>query len=155
MADFSLAGLLRLRKLKEERAAAELAAHRSRASQLAAERHQLIDTLSDHGHDARDVQGIAALSAARASATAMLAELDAMRAAQLDLAAAAERVHGDARRDTRTVEKLEERHVERRRTAELRAEQLVIDELASRTKDGGRSDAGTDAEAQPEGEGTR
>ena len=66
MTDFSLAGLLRLRRLREEAATATVNRARSRASELAAERHQLVGALADRGHDAKDVRGISAISAARA-----------------------------------------------------------------------------------------
>ena len=89
MAVFGLAGLLRIRRLKEERAAYEMVRARSRASELASERHQLLDQLDDHAHEARDV---------------------------------------------RAVEKLEEKHVEEEREIELRGEQTILDELASRAR---------------------
>lgn len=140
MAEFSLAGLLRLRRLREEAARSQVSSARSRASELAAERHQLIDTLSDHGHEARDVRGIAAISAARASSAGMLTELEGLRAAQRRLVEDAEQSHRVARRETRALEKLEERHAAGERTAALRAEQVVLDELALRGR--GRRTAG-------------
>ncbi len=134
MAAFGLASLLRLRRLKEDQAAVEVGAARSRASELAAERHQLISTLSDHGHDARDVRGIAAISAARASTSTMLADLEALRVHQERVVAEAEEAHRAARRATLSIEKLEERHGAAARAEELRAEQNVLDELAGRTR---------------------
>ena len=133
MAAFALAALLRLRRLKEDQAAAEVGRARSRASSLAAKRHQLIDTLSDHGHDAADVRGIAALSAARASAATMLADLEGLRRAQEQAVAEAEAEHRSARRAAAAVQKLEERHDEQQRVLGLHAEQTVLDELAGRT----------------------
>lgn len=134
MAVFSLAGLLRLRRLREDQAAAEVGRARSRASEIAAQRHQLIDNLSDHGHEARDVRGIAAISAARASTSTMLADLEALHVAQADVVAEAEARHRAARRDTLTVEKLEERHDAAARAEELRTEQAALDELAGRAR---------------------
>jgi flagellar protein FliJ len=134
MAVFGLAGLLRIRRLKEERAAHEMVRARSRASELAGERHQLLDQLADHAHEARDVRGIHALSAARASTSTMLADLEALALTQQRLVAEAEDAHRAARRDVRTVEKLEEKHVEAEREEALRAEQTVLDELASRAR---------------------
>jgi len=134
MAGFSLASLLRLKRLREDQAAIEVGRSRSRASELAAERHQLIDRLSDHGHDARDVRGIAAISAARASTSVMLADLEALRITHERFLEAAEAAHREARRDTRVLEKLEERHIETERAEELRAEQTVLDELAARAR---------------------
>ncbi|HEV7623717.1 MAG TPA: flagellar FliJ family protein [Amnibacterium sp.] len=134
MAVFSLAGLLRLRRLREDQAAAEVGRARSRASEIAAERHQLLDVLSDHGHEARDVRGIAAISAARASTSTMLADLEGLRRTQEEIVARAEAAHRAARRGTLSVEKLEERHDAESRAEELRAEQGVLDELAARTR---------------------
>lgn len=134
MAIFGLAGLLRLRRLGEERAAYDMVRARSRAAELAHERHQLLDQLSDHGHDARDVRGIAAISAARASTSTMLSDLQALAATQQRIVGDAEERHRIAKRDVRTVEKLEERHDEVERAEELRLEQTVLDELAGRLR---------------------
>lgn len=134
MAVFGLAGLLRIRRLKEERAAYEMVRARSRASELAGERHQLLDQLTDHAHEARDVRGIHALSAARASTSTMLMELEALAQTQQRLVAEAEAEHQRARREVRTVEKLEERHDAEQREEDLRAEQGVLDELASQAR---------------------
>ena len=134
MAVFGLAGLLRIRRLKEERAAHEMVRARSRASELAQERHQLLDQLEDHAHEAKDVRGIHALSAARASTSTMLSDLQALALTQHRLVADAEEAHRLARREVRTVEKLEEKHDEAEREAELREEQTILDELANRAR---------------------
>lgn len=134
MAAFGLAALLRIRRLKEERAAYEMVRSRSRASELAQERHQLIDQLGDHAHEAKDVRGIHALSAARASTSTMLADLEALSIIQQRLVDEAAEQHQAARKDVRTIEKLEERFDEETRETELRAEQTVLDELAARTR---------------------
>ncbi len=134
MAGFSLAALLRLKRLREDQAANEVGHARSRASELAAERHQLIDRLSDHGHDARGVRGIAAISAARASTSVMLADLEALRITVERSLESAEAAHRAARRDVRMLEKLEERSVEADRVEDLRVEQIALDELAARAR---------------------
>jgi len=134
MAGFGLAGLLRIRRLKEERAAYEMVRARSRASELADERHSLLEQLGDHGHDARSVRGIHALSAARASTSTMLADLEALAITERRLLAEAEEAHRLARREVRTVEKLEEKHEVEQRATELSREQTILDELAARTR---------------------
>ena len=131
---FNLAGLLRLRRLSEERASYDMVRARSRASELAQDRHQLIEHLSDHGHDARDVRAIHAISAARASTSTMLSDLQALAITQQRLVAEAEERHRAALRDVRTVEKLEEKHERQTRREALRAEQAVLDELAGRVR---------------------
>jgi flagellar FliJ protein len=134
MAVFSLASLLRVRRLREERASWEMSRARSRASELAQDRHQLLDQLTDHGHDGTGVRGIAAISAARASTSTMLADLEALAITQQRILEDAEERHAAARRDVRTVEKLEEKHTEQTRRESIRAEQAVLDELAGRVR---------------------
>ena len=134
MAAFGLAGLLRIRRLKEERAAYEMVRARSRTSELAAERHQLLEQLDDHAHEARDVRGIHALSAARASTSGMLADLEALSLTQRRMVSEAEDAHREARRDVRAVEKLEEKFDAEQHEADLRSEQTILDELASRAR---------------------
>lgn len=134
MAAFSLAGLLRIRRLKEDRAAYEMQRARSRASELAQERHQLLEALDDHGHDSASVRHIAALSAARASTSSLLADLEALSQTQRRVVADTEEQYRAARRDVRTVEKLEEKHAVQERETDLRDEQKVLDELAGRVR---------------------
>lgn len=80
------------------------------------------------------MRGIAAIAAARASTSTMLAELQALQITQqarVDEAAAA---HREARREVKTIEKLEERHIDAERAEALRVDQIAIDELASRMR---------------------
>lgn len=132
MTEFRLAALLRLRRLREDQSQAEASRARSRASELAAERHQLLGTLSDHDPDARDVRGITAISVARAATSVMLADLQALQTQQDEVLRAAEEQHRAARREVRTVEKLEDRHAAAERAQSLHAEQVVLDEIAAR-----------------------
>jgi flagellar FliJ protein len=140
MATFPLAALLRLRRLREDQAAASVGRARSRASQLAAQRGRLIDTLSDRDSDTTDIRGIAAMAAARASAAVMLSDLEGLRQAQERAVDEAEGEHRTARREAAVVQKLEERHGEQERARELSAEQAALDELAGRPAPG---DGGT------------
>jgi flagellar FliJ protein len=146
MTEFRLAALLRLRRLREDRTRVEATRARSRASELAAERHQLLGALSDHGHDARDVRGITAVAVARASTSVMLADLQALQTQQDEVLRDAEDAYRAARRDVRTVERLEDRHAESERAEALRGEQVVLDEIAARTRSAGPG-AGTDGGA--------
>jgi flagellar FliJ protein len=140
MAVFPLAGLLRLRRLKEDLAAAEVGNARSRASRLAAQRHQLIVTLPEADPEKRDVSAVAALAASRAAAATMLGDLEALRVEHDRAVAVAEGEHRRARQETAAVEKLEERHGERQRALDLRAEQHVLDELAGRAAAAGEDE---------------
>lgn len=137
---FPLAGLLRVRALAEERAAAELAAAR-RAERAAAERaRETRERLTGSTlPDVADGLAFRASVASRASLVALLEE-------QGDQVVAAQ-AHSDertdvwvaARRDARAVERLEERHDATVRAEELHAEQVVLDEVAGRRA--GREDA--------------
>lgn len=141
MAAFALAALLRLRRLREDQAAAEVSRARSRASQLAAQRGRLLDTLPDPAPGTTDNRGIAALAAARASAAVMLSDLEGLRQAQEQAVDRAEGEHRTARREAAAVQKLEERHGEQERDRELSAEQAALDELAARPA---RGDGGSE-----------
>lgn len=136
--DFSLAGLLRLRRLREDEAAGQLLRARSRASELAAQRTHVRDALLPD--EATSVESIHAISAARASTSSMLADL---RNLEVEQAAEVERArvaHATARQATLALEKLEERHSEAAAAAELHAEQAALDELAGRTRAGREED---------------
>lgn len=130
--DFSLAGLLRLRRLQEDESAGRLLRARSRASELAAQRTHVRDSLADD--EAVSVESMHAISAARASTSSMLADLKNLeleQSAEVDRAAVE---HEAARAQTLALEKLEERHAAEQAAEELRAEQTVLDELAGRSR---------------------
>ncbi|WP_286278495.1 flagellar FliJ family protein [Naasia aerilata] len=128
--DFSLAGLLRLRRLQEDESAGRLLRARSRASELAAQRTHVRDSLVDD--EAVSVESMHAISAARASTSSMLADLKNLELEQDAEVARAAAEHAAARAQTLALEKLEERHAEEQAAEELRAEQTVLDELAGR-----------------------
>ena len=131
-AQFSLAGLLRLRKLEEDQRAAELNTARDRESVGLARSRRIRASLADNNDDPAAYASIASIAATRASAATMLSELgelDRANAAEVELAAAA---HADAHRKTLGLEKLETRHGEREAAEQLREEQLLLDDLSSR-----------------------
>lgn len=132
MADFRLAGLLRLRKLQEEAARAQVA--RERASEHARRRQdaQVRALLGDSAVEVSSAETVQSIAAARASSSSMLSELDALIARDVAAVAEADAAHGAARARTVQLEKLEERHAARTRAEELRAEQNVLDEHAAR-----------------------
>ncbi|WP_210479808.1 flagellar FliJ family protein [Naasia sp. SYSU D00948] len=132
MADFSLAGLLRLRRRQEDQAAGALLRARSRASELAAQRTGVREAMLEHPEEAGSIEALHAIAAARASTSSMLADLRSLQVeheAEVDRAAAA---HEKARAARIALEKLETRHAEAQIAAELRGEQAVLDELAGR-----------------------
>ena len=130
---YRLAGLLRLRKLQEDQAAADLAAaHAARRAALA--RQSLSDdALAGHGFDP-----LAEVGAWRSSVAirASLRSLAVESAAASSLAATEvdqrEMAWADARRRAVPLEKLAERHEEAEMIEDLRQEQIVLDEIASR-----------------------
>src|SRR5215218_3154731 len=132
MADFSLAGLLGLRRRQEDQAAGALLRARSRASELAAQRTGVRDAMLGQIEEVGSIEAMHAIAAARASTSSMLADL---RTLEIDQDAEVERAraaHEQARAARTAIEKLETRHAEAERTAELRTEQAVLDDLAGR-----------------------
>lgn len=130
---FRLAGLLRLRQLREDVARADLA--RTRAAEQARKREEarVRAVLGDSGVDASSVETVQSIAAARASSSSMLSELDALLAGDAAAVEAASAVHREARTATVQLEKLEQRHDARARADRLRAEQRALDEHAGRS----------------------
>lgn len=132
MADFSLAGLLRLRRRQEDQAAGTLLRARSRASELAAQRTGVRDAMLEQPEDVGSIEALSAIAAARASTSSMLADLRGLQVEQDAEVERARAAHDKARAARIALEKLEIRHAEEQAAAELRAEQTVLDELAGR-----------------------
>lgn len=132
-AAFRLAGLLRLRRLQEDQAAAELArthAERRAAAHRRDETAQLLAGTSFpvHGDELvwrAAVAGRASLAGLTTEATAALAAVES----RVDQATGE---WSAARTRATTLSKLEERHEVLVRAEEEAAEQLVLDEAASR-----------------------
>lgn len=130
---FRLAALLRLRHAQQDQAAAALATSAERMRSAADARTRARRTLADQALDVTDAATLSALAAARASTRGMLAELDAVAGQREAEHAAARQAHADARRAALALEKLEARHDERVAADDLRAEQVVLDEIGSAT----------------------
>lgn len=129
MSAFRLAGLLRLRRLEEERAAAALAQANAERSAAHRRRDAQVERISQSTLDEQDftiaVAGRAALFGMYAESTAYLA-LAVERAEQAGVE------WSGARTAVRMIDKLAERHAAAEQTEELRAEQLLLDETAIR-----------------------
>jgi flagellar FliJ protein len=128
---FPLAGLLGLRRLEENQAATALAAANRRAGAIRdrqdAARHQLDATSTT----VVDASALRMAAIARASSRSMLADLAALTAvAEADTVQAQEDFRA-ARARTTGLEKLEGKHATELAEEDLRAEQLVLDEIAS------------------------
>jgi flagellar FliJ protein len=128
---FSLAGLLRLRRLEEEQAGAVYGAATARHAALVARTDRAIADAAAMRAEVDTIHELQAVAAARAASMAMLAELHALTAGADDERVAAQRGYTTARGRTLGLEKLEDRHAETVHAAQLAAEQVVLDELGS------------------------
>ncbi len=128
---FSLAGLLRLRRLEEDQAGAVFGAATARHAALVARTDRAIADADAMRAEVDTLYELQAIAAGRASATARLAELRALTSAAEDERHWAEKGFGAARGKTLGLEKLETKHDDAMRTADLAAEQVVLDELGS------------------------
>ncbi|KQO98236.1 flagellar FliJ family protein [Leifsonia sp. Leaf264] len=131
MAQWSLIGLLRIRKMQEDQAAAGLAAanHRVRESKVSQDRVR--HRLASLGTEATDVDTLRAIAASRAASAASISDFNhliKMGAAEVEEAQTA---FAEAKRNTSSLEKLHTRFTDEQLAAELREEQLVLDEIAS------------------------
>ncbi len=132
---FGLTGLLRLRGLREDEAAAALGAAERDVAAAGDRARRTAERLAGSTLPG-SVDGATFLAAAasRLSLSSLLVEdTDRLQEAR---AAAAERREdwSHARQDERAVERLREHHEEREHAAELRAEQAVLDEVAGRRR---------------------
>jgi flagellar FliJ protein len=146
---FSLAGLLRLRRLEEEQAAAVFGAAASRHAGIAARTERALAEVDRLPTDVDSLDVMHTIAAGRASSAAMLTELRALADTSAVERATAEREFGAARARTLGLEKLEARHASTVHAAELAAEQVVLDELGStaRLRAPGRGAPGSGAPA--------
>lgn len=133
MSAFRLAGLLRLRSLAEEQAAVELAgATRSRDAAVArrvATEEALGAAQFPLGNNPTAMR---AIIASRLALSGLLVEQRALTTAAQQVMDERADDWSAARTRTRTLEKLEEKHVTAETEADQRAEQIVLDEIAGR-----------------------
>lgn len=128
---WSLNGLLRFRRLEEDQAAGELAQANGRLRETQRSQDRARRRLAGFADSVTDIATLRALAAARSTGSAMIVELATVaRLAEVDAMQAQERFQA-ARRNTMSLEKLETRFVETQNAAELREEQLALDEIAS------------------------
>ena len=130
---YRLAGLLRLRKLEEDRAAADLAAANTRRREALARQSLSDGALADHDFDPVSQVGAWRCAVAiRASLRGLAVEASAASALAATEVDQSEMAWADARRRAVPLEKLAERHDEAERIEDLRLEQIALDEIASR-----------------------
>lgn len=149
MKGFPLAGLLRLRALQEEQAAAELALANADRRRAERRRRETAEALAGMRlpESADDLTWQAAV-AARAAMRSLTTEAGAAQDVAAERAGHAGAAWSAARTRAVALGKLEERHGRAVRAEEERAEQLVLDEAAARVR---RSDP-TDPHRPTEGD---
>jgi flagellar protein FliJ len=129
--NFPLAGLLGLRRLEEDQAASALLAANRRRSTLQARQGTLLRDLEKSPVAIASAAALRAAAIARASSRSMLTDLAALtEVAEADSVQAQEDFQ-QARAATAGLEKLEHKHASGVAAEDLRAEQLVLDEIAS------------------------
>lgn len=134
MAAFSLAALLRIRRLQQDRAAAEVSTSRARAAAVADRRRFAQNSLASltSGGTSEELRWTAA---ARAASASTLGDLNVLADEMDQLVSEAAARLSETRAQTIMLEKLEARHDEAAVTEELRREQNVLDEMSSRPVD--------------------
>lgn len=130
---FPLANLLRLRQLQEEQAAADLARANAERARAEARRQETADMLAGAAMptDADPLTWRAAV-AARASLGSLTTEAVAALEARRVAAEGATTDWSAARRDSRALEILADRHEVEQRKEDERVEQLALDETSLR-----------------------
>jgi flagellar FliJ protein len=129
--NFALAGLLRLRHLQQDAAAGELAAANARLNTNETRRAEASAALTVLPSEATGTASLAAIAAGRTSAQSMLADLDALSREYRQTAENAHAAFTAKRAESVGLEKLEGRHGMILAAEDLRAEQTVLDEIAS------------------------
>lgn len=130
---FPLAGLLGLRRLEESQAVAALSAANRRHAGLQARQGALLHDLEQSPSEAADAPALRMAAVARASSRSMLNDLTALTALSEADTVRAQEDFQQARAATVGLEKLENKHATGLAVEDLRTEQLVLDEIASRT----------------------
>lgn len=128
---FSLAGLLRLRHLEQDQAAGQLASANARLDSTSVQRNRARAALGATRSDASTTEALYAMAAGRASMRSMLADLEQLLDHQRVEADEANATFSAARAKAVALEKLEAKHTETVLVEELRAEQIIIDEIAA------------------------
>ncbi len=127
---FPLAGLLCLRHLRQDAAAAKLAGANARASAHGARQNAARGELQQTTSEVATAAALSAMAAARSSARSMLAELEAVSQQNRVQQDQAQTVFNEARAGSVRLEKLAAKHAEIVAAELLHSEQTVLDEIA-------------------------
>jgi len=129
-----LSRLLGARRVQQDRAAEVVRLARERSQRQGERIARVAEAMSRTGGESLEPHAAMAALAARAAGVQLLAELSAVRRTLHDEEEAAVEAHTAARREVRSLEKLQARLAVRERERELRAEQQVLDEVALRRR---------------------
>jgi flagellar FliJ protein len=138
MSTFRLLNLMKLRRMQEDGARAELARARATETDRRRREQRVRGMLGDSAVDASSAEAVQSIAAARASSSSMLGELETLLAQDQQSVLEASAVYAEAKTRTTQLEKLEEQHAARVHRDDLRREQNVLDEHAGR-RDGADS----------------
>jgi flagellar protein FliJ len=130
---FSLAALLRIRRIQQDRAAAEVSTSRARAAEVASRRRYAENSLANLMSPNGSAETLRWTAAARSAASSTLGDLGVLEVeweARLEEARAQLKA---SRARAVALEKLEARHDEAEQQEFLRSEQNTLDEISSRT----------------------
>lgn len=133
---FRLAGLLRLRRLEEERAAAALAAANAEARRAEATRDERVNVMAGTVFPRHADEGLWRTAvAARASLTALVGEAEVLAEVAARRGELATQDWSAARSRVSMLDKLAERHEASVRAEDNRVEQQLLDEAAARRRE--------------------
>lgn len=132
MAQFPLAGLLRLRGIELDTAQGRLAGANRRALENRDRRARSVSSLGAGEEHPANGAALLAIAAARSAARSELAVLDALIAAGDAEQEAAREQYREAKMRTVPLEKMAARHRLEQAALELKAEQSALDESATR-----------------------
>ena len=132
MAQFPLAGLLRLRGIELDAASGRLAGANRRVQESRERRARSVSSLGACDTHPADGPALLAIAAARSAARSQLAALDALITTADADQQAAQAQYRAAKMRTVPLEKMAARHQLEQTAAELKAEQSALDESAIR-----------------------
>ncbi len=130
---FSLAALLRIRRIQQDSAAAEVSTSRARAAEVASRRRYAENSLANLMTPNGSAETLRWTAAARSSSSSALGDLGVLEEEWESRLAEARARLTASRARTVALEKLEARHDEAEQHEFLRAEQNTLDEISSRT----------------------
>ena len=137
-APFSLAALLRLRRLQQDSAAGEVSTARARAADVASRRRYAENSLANMMTPGGSAETLRWTAASRAASSSTLGDLSVLESEWERRMVEARARLAESRAQTIALEKLEERHNDAEQKEALREEQGVLDEISLAGRDSRR-----------------